>query len=76
MVTYEVHGTDILVMQTGGSGKGEVKVLKKVQEQGHFMSFFFSDVRILIALWACLKEQGVRVLFLKSHHYGMSPFLF
>jgi len=37
---------------------------------------FFSYVKILKALWACLKELGVYVLFLKSHHYGMSPLLF
>jgi len=37
----------------------------------------FLYVKILKALWACLKELGVYVLFLKSHHYGMSPsFLF
>jgi hypothetical protein len=36
----------------------------------------FSDVKIIKALWACLKELGVYVLFLNSYNYGMSPFLF
>jgi hypothetical protein len=39
-----------------------------VQEARSFR-VFFSDVKILKALWACVKELGVCVLFLKSHHY-------